>query len=349
LARLMTASVSTDTEAPSAPINLTASNITTSSLTLTWTASTDNVAVTAYEVYQGTTLLNGNVAATTYNVTGLSCNTNYNFTVKAKDAAGNVSLPSNTVSPTTSSCPVVTTNVIYDDIIGVGWTDISTGSTRNISNTSPVKAGTKSIRVNYSANGTLAFTKSTAVNTTATTKLDFWVYNTSNNSIKIYTNNSSGVKSPDITLKPARNKWVEVIISMGQFGNPATIQKVTIQNNSNAAPTMYFDEIKLINVINPASPSRVSGQGVQNEEVGNWKVFPNPAKDHLNVQFITMQSIMAVAELMDHTGKKLIQYSRYMNTGKNQWQIKLPFLPAGIYYLKISDGTQIKTEPIIIN
>jgi hypothetical protein len=97
-----------DTEAPTAPTNLIASNITQNSLTLTWTASTDNIAVVAYEVYQGSTLLNGNVATTNYNVTGLTCNTTYNFTVKARDAAGNVSTTSDTATATTVSCPVIT-------------------------------------------------------------------------------------------------------------------------------------------------------------------------------------------------------------------------------------------------
>jgi hypothetical protein len=140
---------------------LSASNITQNSLTLTWTASTDNVAVVAYEVYQGSTLLNGNVATTNYNVTGLTCNTTYNFTVKARDAAGNVSAASDTATATTVSCPVIVTNQIYDDMIGSDWSDVSTGSVRNFNNTSPVKVGTKSIRVDYSGNGTLAFNKGT--------------------------------------------------------------------------------------------------------------------------------------------------------------------------------------------
>jgi hypothetical protein len=75
------------------------------------------------------------------------------------------------------------------------WSDISTGSVRNFNNTSPVKVGTKSIRVDYSGNGHSAFNKGSAVTTTSTTQLRFWVYNTNKNGIKIYTHNSAGVKS----------------------------------------------------------------------------------------------------------------------------------------------------------
>ncbi|PKV49046.1 putative secreted protein (Por secretion system target) [Aquimarina sp. MAR_2010_214] len=91
----------TDTQAPSAPAGLTASNVAQTTLTLSWNAATDNVGVTGYDVYQGTTNL-GSVTATTRNITGLTANTAYQFTVKAKDAAGNVSAASNTLDVTTT-------------------------------------------------------------------------------------------------------------------------------------------------------------------------------------------------------------------------------------------------------
>ena len=91
-----------DTTAPAAPTNLAASGTTVSSTNLTWTASTDNVAVTGYDVYQNSVLI-ASVGATTYAVTGLAAATTYTFYVIAKDAAGNVSPTSNTVSATTSA------------------------------------------------------------------------------------------------------------------------------------------------------------------------------------------------------------------------------------------------------
>ncbi|WP_428743046.1 endonuclease [Tenacibaculum sp.] len=91
---------SSDTQAPSAPTNLAASNVTQTSVDLTWNASTDNIGVTGYDIYKGTTKVT-TVTSTSYNVTGLTAATNYTFSIKAKDAAGNESAASNTVSITT--------------------------------------------------------------------------------------------------------------------------------------------------------------------------------------------------------------------------------------------------------
>ncbi|CAL2102002.1 conserved protein of unknown function precursor containing a type A C-terminal secretion signal. Putative S8 family peptidase [Tenacibaculum sp. 190130A14a] len=109
-----------DTQAPTAPTSLKATNIEKTNLTLNWTASTDNVAVTGYDVYRGTTKLT-TVTATNYNVTGLTADTAYKFSVKAKDAAGNISSSSNEVSVTTKS----DWDDDWDDDWGDDWGEFS--------------------------------------------------------------------------------------------------------------------------------------------------------------------------------------------------------------------------------
>ncbi|MBA4496278.1 chitinase [Paenactinomyces guangxiensis] len=90
-----------DTQPPSAPTNLTAPVKTDTSVSLSWTASTDNVGVSGYNIYKGSELA-GTATGTSFTVTGLVPNTLYTFTVKAKDAAGNVSAASNAVTVTTN-------------------------------------------------------------------------------------------------------------------------------------------------------------------------------------------------------------------------------------------------------
>ncbi|GGT80851.1 glycosyl hydrolase family 18 protein [Actinomadura citrea] len=89
-----------DTEAPSAPSGLRSTGKTATSVSLAWSASTDNVGVTGYDVYNGSAKA-ASVTGTSTTVGGLSAKTAYSFTVKAKDAAGNTSPASASVSVTT--------------------------------------------------------------------------------------------------------------------------------------------------------------------------------------------------------------------------------------------------------
>ena len=88
-----------DTTAPTAP-TLTASGTTSNSTDLSWSGATDNIGVSGYDVYQDG-VFRATTASTTFTATGLSASTTYSFYVISKDAAGNVSPASNTVTITT--------------------------------------------------------------------------------------------------------------------------------------------------------------------------------------------------------------------------------------------------------
>ncbi|MDD1059922.1 cellulose binding domain-containing protein [Streptomyces cocklensis] len=95
-----------DTQAPSTPGTLTASQVTSTSVTLSWAASTDNTAVTGYDVVRLSGSTETAAASSTTNqatVTGLTAGTAYTFAVYARDAAGNRSSRSSTVGVTTST------------------------------------------------------------------------------------------------------------------------------------------------------------------------------------------------------------------------------------------------------
>ena len=79
-----------DTTPPSTPTGLATSAVGATSATLSWTASTDNVGVTGYRLFQGGNQV-GTSATTSYSYTGLTCGTTYTLGVVAVDAAGNVS------------------------------------------------------------------------------------------------------------------------------------------------------------------------------------------------------------------------------------------------------------------
>ncbi|MFC8432550.1 cellulase family glycosylhydrolase [Streptomyces sp. NPDC057253] len=105
-----------DTQAPTAPGTPTASAVTATSAHLAWTASGDNVGVTGYDVVRvsgGTETTVASATGTSVTVTGLSANTAYSFAVYARDAAGNRSARSATVSVTTTATPAGSCSVGY--------------------------------------------------------------------------------------------------------------------------------------------------------------------------------------------------------------------------------------------
>ncbi|HSC90581.1 MAG TPA: LamG-like jellyroll fold domain-containing protein [Gaiellaceae bacterium] len=87
-----------DTTPPNAPTNFAKTGSTGTTIATSWTASTDNVGVTGYNLYRGTTQV-ATVSTTTYTFTGLACGTSYGLGVEAVDGSGNVS----TRTPLTAS------------------------------------------------------------------------------------------------------------------------------------------------------------------------------------------------------------------------------------------------------
>lgn len=94
----------TDTVAPSVPSGLSSPSQTSSSIALSWNASTDNVGVAGYDVYRAGTLI-ASPTGTSHTVTGLTASTAYSFQVRARDAAGNASALSSAITVSTQGNP----------------------------------------------------------------------------------------------------------------------------------------------------------------------------------------------------------------------------------------------------
>ena len=159
-----------DPAAPTAPGQPTASNLTATSVQLSWPASTDNVGVAGYDVYRGSTLV-ARSTTTSASVTGLSPSTTYSFSVKAWDAVGNASNSSPTVTVTTPALPSLACHVTYQ-IAGV-WTP-GFGVNLTLVNTGPVTingwtlawdfAAGEQLTSGYNATWSQTGTRVTAVN-----------------------------------------------------------------------------------------------------------------------------------------------------------------------------------------
>jgi chitin-binding protein len=113
-----------DITAPTVPTNLTAATAaltaTTSSVTLSWNLSTDNTAVSGYEIYRGGVKI-ATVAAPGYTDPSVASASTYNYFVMAIDAAGNRSAASSplAVTPTTASLGVTFNGQLSSSILGL--------------------------------------------------------------------------------------------------------------------------------------------------------------------------------------------------------------------------------------
>ncbi|TCC06018.1 PQQ-dependent sugar dehydrogenase [Kribbella soli] len=112
-----------DTQPPTVPGNLHSTGVTANSVSLAWNASADNSgSIAGYDVYQGSTKV-ASTGSLTATVTGLTPNTEYTFTVKARDPDGNASAASNAVTVRTATTGAGGIPAYDKDIakVDLGW------------------------------------------------------------------------------------------------------------------------------------------------------------------------------------------------------------------------------------
>ena len=121
---------SSDTEEPSIPTNVLAFNITDDSVEISWDASTDNVGVIDYLIYLNGTYLQTSLSTQT-TLMQLSQNTEYDITIKARDAASNLSNASAIISFTTLEGPIVLLEEDFNDCSNLNFFTYDEASNKN--------------------------------------------------------------------------------------------------------------------------------------------------------------------------------------------------------------------------
>lgn len=307
-----------DTEAPTAATNLITQNPTSNTISLSWTAGTDNIGVANYDVYANGTLKT-TVSGTTATVQGLAPSTTYTFYVIARDAAGNSSPQSNNADGTTlagqpggSSCGTENFESIPNGGNGYGtrtWTNAGITWTATDARTDQTIAG-KAITVR---NGDLtSSTISGGIQSlTLTTQLKF---GGSTGSFNILIND----------------------VNVGTIPYSAT-QATTTINNINVSGNI------IIKLTNSSTTNRVAlddltwtcagtlGNSEVKKDTSEFTIYPNPVRNNeLSVKGENLNKI-SKAEIYDLSGK-LIEV--IANPFKNSDKINLKGLSKGNYILK---------------
>ncbi|MBI9067497.1 MAG: M4 family metallopeptidase [Salinivirgaceae bacterium] len=273
----VTTSPDVDTEAPTAPANLAASNVAQTSLSLTWSASTDNVGVASYDVYKGGSVI-ANVSGTSKSVTGLTANTAYSFYVKAKDAAGNVSSASSTVNVTTlpetgGDCVNGITlpySESFESSTGVweqatndnlNWTRDASGTPSSSTGPSTGSDGSYYLYVESSTSGTgfpskKAILNSPCIDLTAESAamftFDYHMYGTSMGSLS-FEIGTDGVNYTSVWSKSGNlgNAWASATIDLSAYSGSVIYARFVGTTGSSYTSDMAIDNIEISNGTTP--------------------------------------------------------------------------------------------------
>ncbi len=311
-----------DTTAPSTPAALAASGTTQTTTNLTWTASTDNVAVTGYDVYQGATL-KATVTGTTYAVSGLTASTAYTFSVKAKDAAGNISASSNIINVTTLAVVVATYctsqgNSVADEKIG----KVVLGTINNTSTGGTGYTDFTSISTNLTLNTANTITITPAWTSTAYAEgYSVWVD---------YNQDGDFVDAGEQVWTKAASTTTPV---SGTFTIPATATigstRMRVSMKYNAIPTaceaFSYGQVEdyTINIVSGAKESETS-----RNTITDIKLYPNPTSSIINVTSVSENATFKVYNLL---GQMII------NGKLSNGSINVSNINAGNYVLEITD------------
>jgi chitodextrinase len=310
-----------DTTAPTAPTTLVASGTTTTSTNLSWTASTDNVGVTGYDVYQGATL-KATVTTTTYSLTGLTAATAYTFSIKAKDAAGNISASSNVVNVTTTSTALVYCtsqgNSVADEKIG----KVQLGTIINTSTGGTGYTDFTAISTNLTLGTANTITITPAWTSTVYSEgYSVWIdYNKDGDFLdageQVYTKATS-------TATPASGSFT--IPAAATLG--ATRMRVSMKYNGTPTACEAFSygqvEDYTVNIVSAAKDSETS-----RNTIAEINLYPNPTSSIINVTSVSDNATFKVYNLLGQT---------VINGKLSNGSINVSNINAGNYILEITD------------
>ena len=326
---------STDTVAPTAPANLTAAATTSSSTNLSWTAATDNVAVTGYSIYNGATLVT-TVTGLTYSVTGLSASTAYTFTVKAKDAAGNLSVASNAVAVTTSASTITYCTSTSNNTSGEKIAKVVLGT---INNTSTGTAGYEnftSLSTNLSRGSSQAITITPSWTSTVYSEgYAVWID---------YNKNGLFTDAGELVFSKAASK---VTPATGTITIPATaalgVTRMRVSMKYNGIPTscetLSYGQVEDYNVnITASSTIETTALSIDND-VLSLNLYPNPVESVLNVSMNVTNK--ATYRIYNMIGQEI----KTGNLTENE--INVSNFKSGVYIFEVKDEEKTVTKKFL--
>ncbi|WP_119792208.1 endonuclease [Flavobacterium anhuiense] len=342
-----------DTQAPTAPTSLASTSKTATSITLSWTASTDNVAVTGYDVYANS-VLKTTVSSTTATITGLTASTAYSIYVKAKDAAGNTSASSNTISVTTNSNGTGTaTDLLFSEYIeGSG-----NNKALEIANNTGASVNLSAYTIKKQTNGAGSWSTGLTLSGTLATGSKFVIVNSSMSS-SCFPTSAANISTTATELTFNGNDAVGLfkngvlidIIGTFNGGTANFAIDVTLRRKSTVtSPSTTFNLSAQWDLYSQDTCNNLASKMVQTaefeEEVTTDEIviYPNPTNGNFDINLGNVDNTYSV-EIFSFSGQKVFEKQNTTSP-----EVSVHNLPTGIYIIKIIKGEKIAFKKVIIN
>lgn len=313
-----------DTTAPTAP-SVSASGTTATGTNLSWSGASDNIGVTGYDVYQNSAFL-ASTTSTSYAVSGLTAATSYTFFVKAKDAAGNISGASNTVSVTTLS-----NSVSYCTASATNTADEQIGNVKfgTINNTSTATAGYEDFTaISTNATRGTAYTISVTPKWTSSKYKEAYAVYIDYNQNGVFTDSGEKVwtKTASTTTPATGTVTIPTTATLG-----ATRMRVMMQYNAiptSPCGTFTYGQVEdyTVNIMSAAKEEE-KGVAVTRE----FSVYPNPVKGST---LMIANASASDFKIFDMSGKMISS-----GTIADQ-QINVNSLPKAVYIIQVGSTSK---------
>jgi endonuclease I/chitodextrinase len=318
-----------DTEAPTAATNLTVTTTSSNAATLSWTAATDNVAVSGYDIYVNGVFKSSETGLTT-TINNLAAATTYSFYIITRDAERNSSVASNAVQGTTKAPAAGTTYCASEDFqtipanatayatqtwsnAGITWT-ATDARTDQILNSRAITVRNGSLTASAVPNG--------IKDLTVTTQLTF---SGTSGTFKLNVNgNEVG------TIPYSAIATTTTISGINVTGNVV----ISFTGHSSTTNRVKFDDV---------SWTCASSLGINQVDNAFYTIYPNPSHGQVYINFLKANEKHSV-QIFSMLGQKVLEKDYHNSTSAT-----ITNLQKGIYFLKITNDSQTVTEKLIIN
>jgi endonuclease I len=346
-----------DTENPTAATSIAVTGTTSSTVSLSWTAATDNVGIASYDIYANG-ILKDNSTGLTKTVSGLTASTTYSFYVIAKDFEGNSSPASPSINGTTTAIPTgggTASDLFFSEYVE----GLTSNKALEIANFTGAPVDLSIYSLKKQTNGAGAWLAANQLSGTLNNGAVFVAVDAAMAST-CYALASANISYPGITTSsptsfngndPVGLFKNDVLIDIigtfnGGAANFAADQTLRRKSTINAPNTTFnktaeWDQFA-VNVCDGIGTHSLATLSNETFTAEDFKIFPIPSNGNFNINFDGNDKHSI--EIYSSIGQKV--FENYDTTNES---ISITNLQQGIYFIKLVKDSKSIVKKIVIN